>query len=421
VTWWGVGALAVSTVGSVYQGSQAEKAGEASAAGSAAAQAQNAQQFEQTQLQNLLLNAPTINSGNIARSELMGILGLDSPGVDYGQYAGLVGGGGGGLGGAHNAEGSPYRGGAFGDYDLGNTALDLSTGDYKQDSPDYVGMFLRQGKLDELVEANGNGTNYTDKNKLLREVINPFFKSIGVDDPNLTTQSGLLGLLYENAGQWESLQKEHKISLGEIPRETAGATSGAIEKFSGGARSPMGQAFNALQAPGSTAIDPSRLQDRLMATPGLAFAIDQATQNTMGQGRAMGLGESGATAKAVGDRVGQGLLFPAYQDYTNRLERLAGMAGQTSSNLAANMGTASQNFGVNSGNLMQQAADSRASGIVGKAGAYGNIANNISGFMGNFGAKKKEDNADPWSGWSQNPTRDDPNYNWGAAPPGTYK
>ena len=115
MSWWGVGALAVSTVGSVYQGSQAGKAADASAAGSAAAQAQNAQQFEQTQLQNLLLNAPTINSGNIARSELMGILGLDSPGVDYGQYAGLVGGSGsGGLGGAHNAEGSPYRGGAFG-------------------------------------------------------------------------------------------------------------------------------------------------------------------------------------------------------------------------------------------------------------------------------------------------------------------
>ena len=86
MSWWGVGALAVSTVGSVYQGSQAGKAADASAAGSAAAQAQNAQQFEQTQLQNLLLNAPTINSGNIARSELMGILGLDSPGVDYGQY-----------------------------------------------------------------------------------------------------------------------------------------------------------------------------------------------------------------------------------------------------------------------------------------------------------------------------------------------
>lgn len=71
-------------IGSALLGSKAsKKAGQQSADASRyGADLQN-QQFNLSMLANLLMNAPAINTGNAARSQLAGMLGIETPAINY--------------------------------------------------------------------------------------------------------------------------------------------------------------------------------------------------------------------------------------------------------------------------------------------------------------------------------------------------
>jgi|GEM_PF-4468321 len=73
------GAVGASVVGGVLSSRASKKASDASAAGSAAGIAEQRRQA----VVNLGLSAPAINTGNVARSQLASILGLDVPGSSF--------------------------------------------------------------------------------------------------------------------------------------------------------------------------------------------------------------------------------------------------------------------------------------------------------------------------------------------------
>lgn len=284
-----------SILGGIMGGKAAKDAAKTSAQGSREALAENRRQFDLSMLSNILLNAPSINTGNSARSALAAMLGLDVPGIDYSQMAGMFGGSSGGSGGA------------------------AATGGYNP-----VASF------------------------------NPFAA----------------------------------VAQRNQPQSTQAAEPGAIA-----------QAFSQLQAPGSSAVSPSSLMAMIENTPGYQFAKGEAMDSIASQGRALGLGKSGASVRAIGDTIGQSLAMPAYNDYLNRLAGLAGAATGTSSQLAGNIGNLATNAGGINAGLIQNQADSRASGILGQSGAWQGALNSIADVAGNyFGGKATIANPN-YNGW----------------------
>ena len=79
MSWGAVAAVGGSIVGGVIAGKGSKDAAQASAAASDAGVRENRRQFDTV----LNLQAPAINTGNVARSQLASILGLEVPGSTY--------------------------------------------------------------------------------------------------------------------------------------------------------------------------------------------------------------------------------------------------------------------------------------------------------------------------------------------------
>lgn len=225
------------------------RAAQTSAGGADAALAENRRQFDLSSLVNVLLNLPSINSGNITRSQLLSDMGISTPATDTGGILDLIGGGGG---------------------------------------------------------SNSMG-----------------------NEPLITALSGLV-------------------------------------------------------APGSSPTASSRLSKSIMGTPGAQFMVDETTNNALSRGAALGLREAGTTVQDINQDVSNRILFPLYQDRLNRLQSLSGAGTGTSGNLAANIGNLSMSSGALNSTLMQNAADTRASGMLGDSGEKNALANQLGGLAGDY-------------------------------------
>lgn len=185
---------------------------------------------------------------------------------------------------------------------------------------------------------------------------------------NTATGSGRTPSLRELAGMSRS---EQARIYNDIRKDTQPVTTGGNTPltFNQPASSPMsGQDITAL----------------LEKYPGYRFAVDEATKSAQALGSATG-SLSGNVLSALGERVGGGIATPVFQDYLNRLSGLSGGA-QTASN-AASQGALQTGQLVAAG--LQNAGDSRASGILGQAGTQigtiGGILGGIGQAMGNRG------------------------------------
>lgn len=151
--------------------------------------------------------------------------------------------------------------------------------------------------------------------------------------------------------------------------------------------------------PAASPMGADEITKRLEAFPGYQFAVDQARKNTLATASALGSG-GGNVLSAISDRTAQGIAMPAFENYLNRLGGLSG-SGQNASNAA---GAAAMNTGQNVAAGLQAAADSRASGILGRNASIGSALSSIGGMvaggMGGFGGAAAGANAAPWA----NPT-----------------
>lgn len=170
---------------------------------------------------------------------------------------------------------------------------------------------------------------------------------------------------------------------GTTPATTTGGTT-----FTNPAASPMGA---------------DEITKRLESFPGYQFAVDQARKNTLATASALGSG-GGNVLTAISDRTAQGIAMPTFENYLNRLGGLSG-SGQNASNAA---GTAALNTGQNVAAGLQNAADSRASGILGRNQAIGSALSSIGGMvaggmggMGGMGGAAGA-NAAPWANPANN-------------------
>lgn len=151
--------------------------------------------------------------------------------------------------------------------------------------------------------------------------------------------------------------------------------------------------------PAASAMGADEITKRLEAFPGYQFAVDQARKNTLATASALGSG-GGNVLTAISDRTAQGIAMPTFENYLNRLGGLSG-SGQNASNAA---GSAAMGTGQSVAAGLQSAADSRASGILGRNASIGSALSSIGGMvaggMGGFGGAAAGANAAPWA----NPT-----------------
>jgi hypothetical protein len=151
--------------------------------------------------------------------------------------------------------------------------------------------------------------------------------------------------------------------------------------------------------PAASPMGADEITKRLEAFPGYQFAVDQARKNTLATASALGSG-GGNVLTAISDRTAQGIAMPTFESYLNRLGNLSG-SGQNASNSAS---TAAMNTGQNVAAGLRNAADSRASGILGRNQAIGSFLSSVGGAvaggMGGMGGAAAGANAAPWA----NPT-----------------
>ena len=85
---WGFVAAGVGTaVGGALGAKGSKKAAKTSANAQREAAALASRDARLSLLTNILMNTPAINTGNAARSQLAGMLGVQSPAVDYAKYS----------------------------------------------------------------------------------------------------------------------------------------------------------------------------------------------------------------------------------------------------------------------------------------------------------------------------------------------
>jgi hypothetical protein len=130
--------------------------------------------------------------------------------------------------------------------------------------------------------------------------------------------------------------------------------------------------------PASSAMGADEITKRLESFPGYQFAVDQARKNTLATASALGSG-GGNVLTAISDRTAQGIAMPTFENYLNRLGTLSG-SGQTASSAA---GAGALATGANVAQGLQNAGDSRASGILGQTNSWNNAISSIGGVMAN--------------------------------------
>jgi hypothetical protein len=122
---------------------------------------------------------------------------------------------------------------------------------------------------------------------------------------------------------------------------------------------------------------PQSMLDRISQMPGYQFGMQQGQQALERSAAARG-SVLGGNALRAATQFGQDYAGTKFNEEFNRLMAMAGL-GQVATNGSAN---ASQNYGNNASNLLQQQGDARASGILGAwNGANSSINNGINAYM----------------------------------------
>ena len=187
------------------------------------------------------------------------------------------------------------------------------------------------------------------------------FRTLG---PAASGVGHVLGQLGDTGGPFGNLarQLQGREGLPTTARTQFGLDTGGAA----GLRGPQGGA----------SADPL---DVIRNTPGYNFQLEQGTR-ALNANRSAG-GISGGELTRDFARFNQGIASSFYQDYANRLAGLAGSA-QTAS---ATLGQQGIQSGANIGNTLINAGNARASGILGQGNAFGNLFNDIGGFIGQNG------------------------------------
>lgn len=175
--------------------------------------------------------------------------------------------------------------------------------------------------------------------------------------------------------------QSHSRRILHVPLPTPASTASQT--------TPTGTTFT---SPASSALNPDEIMARLEALPGYKFAVDQATKSAGALGSATGsLG--GNVTSALADRVSQGIAMPTFENYLNRLAGLSGGA-QTASNSASD---AAITTGGLVGRGLENAGDSRASGILGQAGTQ---IGTLQGILGALGSANGGGGRSPHDTWN---------------------
>lgn len=137
--------------------------------------------------------------------------------------------------------------------------------------------------------------------------------------------------------------------------------------------------------------------DIIKNTPGYQFQINERTR-ALNANRSNAGPTGGELMKDFSNYVHGATAGQFYQDYANRLANLAG-TGQMA---ASNQGALGVQTGANIGNTLQNAGMARASGIIGSGNAFGNLFNDIGGYIGQYGWPWQQSNRGSLGG-SRNP------------------
>jgi hypothetical protein len=315
----------------------ADKAADAAEKGAANAIAEQRRQFDTV----LGLQMPAIQTGNVARSQLASILGLQTAGTTgYNPINPLQGfniAGGGGR--------TASTGGAIAGLALGG----LTGG-------------LLGGSLGGRVETKNRPIAQSDLQRLLDTVkANP--------------------TAYDEQGEIQAL----------ISRNRPGAQAQIANAL---VQNKLGYFADPQPAAAGQPVSGDQVQQMIANYPGFQFAVDQARRASTAQASATGSGPiSGNVLTALQTDIAGRVAMPAFNDYLNRLAGLSG-GGQVASGTAS---SAAQNTGANVSNLLQSQGDSRASGILGQTGA-------ILGGLGGLGEILGRRGTNPVGGYDFNRT-----------------
>ena len=190
----------------------------------------------------------------------------------------------------------------------------------------------------------------------------------------------MLSALANNGGIYGSMARRALGSQMQSRDQTVGdfrgIPEGAANRFGGGALGVFNPNPNRNPGGPQASADPL---DVIRNTPGYNFQLEQGTR-ALNANRSAG-GISGGELTKDFARFNQGVASSFYQDYANRLANLAG-TGQTA---ATNQGSLAVQSGANIGNTLINAGNARASGILGQGNAWGNVLNDIGGFIGQNG------------------------------------
>ena len=302
---------------SVYGANASKDAGKKQAQGSAAALEEQQRQF------NIGLNMlePQRRLGHGAMGDISSLYGYPMPGyTPLGQLGQGVGGSGGGI---------EVRGGRSG----GNSLMDAAT----------LGVFgggKRRwgGSIDPTTGTVDVVHGHDNKDKFLTN--------------------------YLRTGQWEGGVGRYADLKREID---ALRESGWSYNPETGTTSVQDREAQPAQPQSQNA-----MLDKFRTMPGYQFGMQEGTNAVERSAAARGGALSGNNLRNV-TQFGQDYAGTKFGEEFNRLLAMAGM-GQTATSQGVNL---AQNYGVNAGNLMQNQANSRASGVMGAANTWASGAGSL--------------------------------------------
>ena len=152
---------------------------------------------------------------------------------------------------------------------------------------------------------------------------------------------------------------------------------GSIPGLSGGFRIPVKTQPTMGTIPTNVPQTAAAPRAGFTATPGYEFVRSEGMRGLERSAAARGGAFSGNALRGL-DQFNNGLASQEYNNYFNRLAGLSGTGQNTGQNLGA-MGQASAN---NIGALLSNSGEARASGIVGRANAWGGAINQLGTLYG---------------------------------------
>lgn len=316
------------------------------ASAAADAQAQASQQANQAQLymfnQSRGDMLPQIQAGNVARNNLMEMLGL---GGQLSQQPIMQG---------QNPYGGP------------NPQAQNRPG---EEMPNTVGN--PGGLWDALTGSSAeNRTRALIHGPLASIAPDPFLDGLYPDQVTLPPLDFTQGMGVQQGFGDPQIHPEQPMDFSNGPGYQVGPTQGGVTN------GPAQTGQTAQQ--GQPGMSNNTGLDAYLNSTGYQFERDQGLQS-VDRGAAARGGALSGRAMIGSQRFGQGLASTRAGDYMNRLAALAG-AGQTAS---SNIGSLGMGTGQGIANNLQNAGNARASGYINQGNAYGNMFNSL-GQMGAY-------------------------------------